>query len=116
MKPGATISPVASKTSASAGAAIFPIGATSLIFSPSSRTSSGPSVPLAGSMTRPFLIRSMGRFLGFHFQRRMRVRFRCAVDEEIQNRHAHRNAVGDLLEHARARPIGDLRGDLDAPI
>src|SRR6266571_3160366 len=116
MKPGATISPVASKTSTSCGAPIFPAGATSLIFSPSSRTSSGASVSLAGSITRPFLIRSIGGFLGFHFQRRMRAAFRSAADQQIKNGHAHRNPVGYLLQHARLRSIRDVRCNLDSAI
>src|SRR5580692_10393755 len=101
MKPGATIKPVASNTSASAGAAIFPTGATSLIFSPSNNTSSVASLFVAGSTTSPFLIRSMGGFLGLHFERWVSVRFRSAVDEQIKDSHAHRHAVGNLFEDAR---------------
>ena len=63
INPGATIRPCASNTSAPA-AAIFPGGATSFIFSPSTNTSSAASVLLAGSITRPFLITSICGFLG----------------------------------------------------
>src|SRR2546421_482402 len=57
-KPGATIRPVASNTCAPLGE-IFPVGARSVICSPSRRTSRGASVFRAGSMTRPFLIKSI---------------------------------------------------------
>src|SRR2546425_5637137 len=88
MKPGATINPVASKTSAPWGTLPFPDGATSCIFSPFRRTSRAASVLEAGSRTRPFLIRSIGGFLGFHFERRMRVALGSSGKEEIKNGHA----------------------------
>src|SRR5437899_2924464 len=116
MNPGATIRPVASKTSAFCRVTIFPAGATSFIFSSSNRTSSGASVSLAGSSTRPFLIRSIGGFLGFHFKRRMRIGFCSAADEEIKNRHSYGDAVGDLLQDAGLRSIGDLRRDFNAAV
>src|SRR5258708_6564628 len=116
IKPGATINPLASKTSASCGAEIFPAGPTPFIFSPSSRTSRTASLFDAGSTTRPFLIRSIGGFLRFHFERRMRVRFRSAAGQQIENGHSNRHPVGDLFEHTRLRPVGDLRGDLDAAV
>src|SRR5712691_2912096 len=116
IKPGATTSPLASKTSAFCGATIFPAGATSFIFSSSTRTSSDASVFDAGSSTRPFLIRSIGGFLGFHFERRMRIGFCSAADEEIKNGHANGDAVGDLLQDAGLRSIGDLRRDFNAAV
>src|SRR5580693_5732476 len=108
MNPGATIRPLASRTSVPCTAAILPAGATSFIFSPSSKISSAASVLDAGSRTRPFLIRSIGGFLGFHFERRMRAGFRGAANEQIKNGHANGNAVGHLFEHARLRAVGDL--------
>src|SRR6266568_2655437 len=84
IKPGATISPLASKTSAFCGVTIFPAGATSFIVSASTRTSSAVSVFDAGSSTRPFLIRSIGGFLGFHFKRRMCIGFCSAADELVE--------------------------------
>src|SRR5467141_1791253 len=116
IKPGATIRPLASKISASAGAAIFPAGPTSFIFSPSSRTSRGASVLDAGSTTRPFLISSIGGFLGFYFERGMSVSLRSAAGQQIENSHANRHPVGDLFEHTRLRPVGDFRGDFDASV
>src|SRR6267143_1084172 len=111
MKPGATINPLASKTCASCGAETFPAAPTSFIFSPSSRTSRAPSLFDAGSTARPFLIRSIGGFLGFYFERGMSVSLRSAAHEQIKYGHANRHPVGDLLEDAGLRPIGDPRGD-----
>src|SRR5712664_2584035 len=116
IKPGATIRPLASKTSASAGTAIFPAGPTSFIFSPSSSTSRAASAFDAGSTTRPFLISSIGGFLGFHFERGMRVNLGSAAPAQIKYGHPHRDAVGDLFEHTRLRPVGDFRSDLDAAV
>src|ERR1700674_3530619 len=116
MKPGATIRPAASRTSAFCEAEIFPAGATSFIFSPSRRMSSCASALEAGSSTRPFLIRSIRGFLGFHFERRMSIGFRRAAGEQIQNGHANRDAVGDLLEDAGLRAVGNFGRDLDAAI
>src|SRR5258707_10068088 len=108
MNPGATINPPASNPPAPSGAPFFPAGPTSLIFSPSTNTSSAASVFDAGSITRPFLIRSIGGFLGFHFQRRVRVSFGGAAGEQIEDSHAHRHAVRDLLQHAGLRPVRHL--------
>src|SRR6266568_4896263 len=115
MKPGATISPFTSDTSAPA-AAIFPAGATSLIFSPSSKTSSAASVLLAESITRPFLISSIRGFLWFRFQRRMRSAVGCARNHQVKNGHAHGHADRHLLKHARPRPIRHVRRNLDSPV
>ena len=66
MNPGATQRPVASSVSICAPLPASPAalppggGATRVMRSPSTQTSSSRSVPLAGSITRPFLIRSMG--------------------------------------------------------
>ena len=32
----------------------------------------------------------------------------CSTSEQIQHRHAHRDAVGDLLEDDGIRPVGDV--------
>src|SRR5262249_12609307 len=113
---GATIKPFASNTSALAGAPILPVGATSLIFSPSSRTSSAASVLLAGSTTRPFLISSIRRFLWFCFERRMRAAFRRACNHEVEDGHTHGHAVGHLFENARLRAIGHVRCNLNPSV
>src|SRR5216683_8086748 len=105
MKPGATIKPLASKTSVPGAGRTLPGWATSVIFSPSMRISRGASVSVAGSITRPFLIRSIGGFLGFRFQRRVGAAFRSAADQQIQDGHAHGDTVRHLLQHARLRSI-----------
>src|ERR1043165_296989 len=65
------------------------------------RASPTPSIPLAGSTTRPplsslFMFRSTG--------------------QQVQDRHAHRDAVGDLVENHRVGPVRNLRRDLDAAV
>src|SRR5437763_5446807 len=96
INPGATIKPFASSISAPAPAPIFPAGPTSLIFSPSTKTSSAASVLLAGSITRPFLISSIRGFLWLRFQRRMRPAFGRPRNHQVQDGHAHGHAVRDL--------------------
>src|ERR1700682_6409648 len=109
MKPGATTKFAASKISAPfARAASSPCGATAAMRSPSSRMSRGTSVPLAGSSTRPLLISSMRRIL-------FRGRVRATAGHQEEQRHADGQSVGDLLEHARLRPVGDGRIDFKAP-
>src|SRR6516164_4314291 len=114
IKPGATMKPLASNAAAPLVSAIFPVGAISAMRSPSSRISRGASVPDAGSSTRPFLIRSMSRFLGRGFclasEGRMSS-FGSAGHQQVEDGHAYADPVGDLLENGRARPVGDVRGD-----
>src|SRR5712664_2295837 len=109
MNPGATSNPVASNISTFCGAAIFPAGLTSRMVSPSRSTSMAASVLEAGSRTRPFLTSSMRRvlliggtpiFRGHGFRHRVAAILGCAGDEQEKHRHANRNAVGHLLEHA----------------
>src|SRR5580704_9540545 len=111
MKPGATTRPVASKTSAPFAREIFPGAAISETVSPSRRMSRTASVLDAGSRTRPFLIRSMRRFLGFgvgfHFESGMRA-VRGADHQQVEDGHAGGDAVGDLFENSRLGPVGDL--------
>src|SRR5258708_934762 len=125
MNPGATINPVASNISAFCGAAIFPAGANSRIFSPSRSTSMVASVLDLGSRTRPFLTRSMRRvlfiggapiFRGNGLRHRMSAILRRAADEQEKQRHSNRNAVGYLLEHAGLRPIRNFWCDLISPV
>src|SRR5579864_6573834 len=119
MKPGATTRPVASKTSAPLSREIFPGAAISEMVSPSRRMSRTASVLDAGSRTRPFLIRSMRRFLGFgvgfHFKSGMRA-FGGADHQQVKNSHARGDAVGDLFEHGRLRAVGNFWRDLRAAI
>src|SRR5579863_7368932 len=101
IKPGATMSPVASSASLckSLAAPLAEAGATRTMRSPSSQTSRFASMPLAGSMTRPFLIRSMcGPFGLFGFS--------AAGDQQEEQSHANGEPVGYLLQNARSRPIG----------
>src|ERR1700688_3820945 len=126
MKPGATMRPVASKISVEWSCGIPPGCATSAILSPSRRTSRGASVSVAGSMTRPFLTSSMrgilfcigGRpFPGLlHFGRGMGLFFRAAHKKQVQQRHAHSDPIGDLLEDAGLRTVRDFRSDFHAAI
>src|ERR1700728_460789 len=106
MKPGATMRPRASKNSVSRASSSGP---TREMRSPSIRISSVASVFVAGSRTRPFLIRSirtilcgMGRVRG------------SAADEMVEQGHADREAVGNLLEHTGLRTVGDGRIDFES--
>ena len=56
---------------------------------------------------RPLLISSMRRFL-------FRGCFRRAADHQEEQRHANSQSVGDLIEHAGLRPIGDGGIDFEA--
>src|SRR5882672_11920740 len=125
MNPGATINPAASNISTFCGAAIVPAGLTSRMVSPSRSTSMAASVLDAGSRTRPFLTRSMRRvlliggapiFRGRGFRQRMSAILGRAGGEQEKQRHANRNAIGHLLEHARLRPVCNFRRDLDPAI
>src|SRR5580658_2621906 len=111
MKPGVTTRPRASKISVSRASSSGP---TREMRSPSTRISSVASVFVAGSRTRPFLIRSirailcgMGRVRG------------SAADEMVEQGHADRQAVGNLFEHAGLRTVGhggiDLESANDGP-
>src|SRR5439155_9130258 len=129
MKPGVTMRPVASSISAPLSEENFPGAPSSLMTPPSSRTSIAASVLDAGSRTRPFRIRSMlGILLCGDFvrsaaivrdgllDRGMRAVFRGSRDEQVQNCHAHRDAVCDLLEDAGLRTVGNFRRDFDSTI
>src|SRR5262252_6735169 len=129
MKPGATTSPVASNTSAFSSDANFPDAPISLMASPSSNTSIAASVLEAGSSTRPFLIRSILRILlrrnfvcgaaivlNWMLERRVGTVFGGASHEQVQNRHAHGHTVRNLFQHARLRPVSNIRGYFDAAI
>src|SRR5712692_11906245 len=99
MNPGATTMFAASKISAPlARPASCPGGATAAMRPPSSKTSRGASVPLAGSSTRPFLISSMRGILCW--------RSVPAANQQKQQRHADGQPIGHLLEHARLRAVG----------
>src|SRR5580700_11270014 len=135
INPGATISPAASNIFASlAVGESFPAAAISAMRSPSSSTSMTASVLVAGSRTRPFLMRSMRGVLyflsiggvllicGSPVPRRwrlgclLRVILGTSSRKQKQQCHAHRDAVGHLLQHARLRAIGNLRRNLNAAI
>src|SRR5690348_5498182 len=106
MKPGVTMSPFASKISASGAERFAP---TLAIFSPSRSTSSAASVLPAGSRTRPFLISSIRAFLCG-----MRSVGGRAADQVVEQRHADGEAVGDLLENAGLRAVGNRWIDFKA--
>src|SRR6185436_7356902 len=99
MKPGHTMNPDGTSTT------VAPLTGrsrpTRAMRSPSISTSWTPSIPLAGSTTRP----PLSSFFMFHSAR-----------EEIENRHPHGDTVGNLVENDRVRAVGDFRGDLHAAI
>src|ERR1700726_3279752 len=108
MNPGATTRPAAS--------IVWPLGAEEESFrasagairairSPSIQMLRFASVPLAGSITRPFLMSSMGRSSRI-------FGFRAGRNHDKEHRHAHGKAVGNLLQNARLRAIGNSRIDL----
>src|SRR5580698_3598543 len=100
MKPGVTMSPVASKISA-AGAERF---APTPRMRPSSiHTSTMASWPEAGSMTRPFLM-SNARIVFYAHQ------------HLFQHRHSHGDAVFHLRQNHRALRVRDFRRDFAASI
>src|ERR1700685_3123629 len=108
MKPGATIMPLASKISAPSPERFAP---TPEISSPWSNTSRTSSMLVAGSSTRPFLIRSIRAFLCG-----MRRVHGSGADEMVEQGHADREAVGHLLEHGGLLAIGDRGLDFQAAI
>src|SRR5262249_746686 len=64
------------------------------------------SSPCAGSMTRPFVMRSVCKS----------PLLRGLTTKQVQYRHAHRQAVGDLLKDGRVWAVGNFGSDLDAPV
>src|SRR5260221_8534260 len=95
MKPGATTRPDASNTSAPANSRPAPIPAMRPSSSARSATASNPD---AGSIMRPFLIRSLLTSL--------------LTNDPFEYRHAHGDAVLHLVQNHRALRIGDFGGKL----
>src|ERR1700675_1528068 len=105
MNPGATTSPAASIVSplgAEEESFGDSAGAIRAIRSPSIQMFRFASVPLAGSITRPFLMSSMGRSSRI-------FGFRAGRDHNKEHGHAHGEAVGNLLQNAGLRAIGNSR-------
>src|ERR1700739_2557487 len=108
MNPGATTRPAASIVSPlgaeeeSFGASA---GAIRAMRSPPIQMLRFASVPLAGSITRPFLMSSMGRSFRI-------LGFRAGRNHDKEHGHAHGKAVGNLLQNARLRAISNSRIDL----
>src|SRR5688572_106041 len=99
MNPGQMTRPAGtSSTSAPSAGRSRP---TRAIRSPSMRMSNVPSRPLAGSTTRPPL--SSLFIFG-------------SASEQVENRHPHGHAIGDLLEDDRVGTVSHLRRDLDAAV
>src|SRR5215475_13357606 len=96
--PGATTSPFIARTFASPGAMSW---ATLEITPSSQRTSSTPSVFVAGSTTRPPLSKSF---------------MAGPSREQIEDRHADRDPVGDLVQDDGGGTVGDVAGHLDAAV
>src|SRR5438093_5112250 len=76
------------------------------IRSPSISTSKTPFRSFSGSTTRP----PFNNFIGPLVARL------SAAGEEVQHRHPHRDAVGDLLENHGVRAVRDIGRDLDAAV
>src|SRR3989442_813298 len=95
MKPGATTRPVASNTCALG--ADRP-GPTPLTSPSSSHTSATPSCPDAGSITRPFLMSSVGMSLSDQYA--------------FQDCHSHGDSVLHLIQDGRALRIRHFRRNL----
>src|ERR1700739_2905308 len=108
MNPGATTRPAASIVSPlgaeeeSFGASA---GAIRAMRSPPIQMLRFASVPLAGSITRPFLMSSMGRSSRI-------FGFRAGRNHHKEHRHAYGQTVGNLLQNAGLRAIGYSRIDL----
>jgi hypothetical protein len=51
-----------------------------------------------------------------HFSGGLPLFFRAAHEEQKEEGHAHGDSVGNLLEDAGLRTVGDFRGDLNAAI
>src|SRR5262245_48831551 len=99
MKPGQITRPsrISTTVAPSTGRSV----PTRAMRSPSIKTSRVPSIPLAGSTTRPplsslFMFRS--------------------TSQQVQDSHAHRDAVANLLENHRIRTIRHLRSNLDPAV
>src|SRR5580700_7680254 len=108
MNPGATRSPAASIVSplgAEEESFVDSAGAIRAIRSPSIQMLRFASVPLAGSITLPFLMSSMGRSSRI-------FGFRAGRNHDKEHGHAHGKAVGNLLQNAGLRAIGYSRIDL----
>src|SRR6185503_21086979 len=99
MKPGHTTNPEGTSTT------VAPFTGRSrpprAMRSPSISTSCTPSIPLAGSITRP----PLSSFFMFGPAR-----------QQVQHGHPHRHAVGHLIEDDRVRAVGNLRGNLDTAV
>src|SRR5437899_12081782 len=95
MKPGATTRPEASNTSALARPRPAP---TAAMCPPSIATSATASNPDAGSITRPFLIRSL------------------LTDNPFEHRHPDGDAIFHLVENHRALRIGHFGRQLAAAV
>src|SRR5260370_18407545 len=109
MKPGAAARPVASSVgplgdAGRSGASAGPIRA---MRPPSTHMLSFAWVPLAGSMTRPFLMSSMGGSFGI-------VGFRSGRNHDEEDGHTHGQAIGYLLQDARPGPVRDSRINLQS--
>src|SRR5689334_317502 len=101
MKPGATTRPVASKISLPAKSRPTP---TPAMFPSSTATSATESNPDAGSITRPFLIRSLVAF------------FALITDYPFEHRHTYGDAVLHLVQNHRALRIGYFGRQLPSPV
>src|SRR5579862_8261700 len=141
ISPGATTSPVASRTAGSPPAPCSPrcsprsrraprsppspsrSRSITAVTTPSSISRSwAPSRPWLGSISLPFAISSRPEGapepaaaavgVGAGISGRLLVH----AGEQVEHGHPHRDAVRDLLEDHRVRTVGHLAGDLDAAV
>src|SRR4029077_10750837 len=101
MRPGHSTRPEATSTTCTSPSRTGKFFSTRAILPSSMRTSYTPSIPLAGSTTRPPL---SSRFI---------LRSAC---QQVQHGHPHRHPVGHLFKNHRVGPVSHLGSNLDAPV
>src|ERR1700676_522251 len=130
ISPGATTSPEASRTVRSRRSPCSPRSpcppsrSSTAATKPSSISRSwAPSRPWLGSISLPFAISSRpegapGPAVAAAVVVVAAISGRLLVHpgEQVEHGHPHRDAVRDLLEDHRVRPVGHLAGDLDAAV
>src|ERR1700720_3330638 len=132
ISPGATTSPEASRTVRSRRSPAWrrspapgpsPRSSTAATTPSSSSRSWAPSRPWLGSISLPFAISSRPEGAPGPAAAEAVVvvaaisgRLLVHAGEQVEHGHPHRDAVRDLLEDHRVRPVGHLAGDLDAAV
>ena len=128
-KPGNSVRPAPSTSSQPAGASIAPGSPISAIRPSRTSTSRGASMPARGSSTRAPRDQHVGRARGRAHERvgeqqlvahagcgSPRTRPARGGEHLVEDRHAHDDPGGDLLEDQRLRRVDDVAAELDAAI